>query len=254
MTKAVMLRQCVACTNSAFLSNASYNLYKRRTKLHKYLYTCLLKLLVQKCGYFLWKKAVIWFACLAYAHCFTDIGVCAYTCKSISTNYMYNMVSMCMYVFTCMQSVRISYLSKHMCRYLHNNHSSPKPPSAAHNSAAPRRRWGLGTEQHRCWNGKTSGCGWEQRRGGWALSPASSAVRGGVRQGGGASSRERRLNPLKQKLSELTWDFTILNSKEWNFTMLSTLLPAIGRPKAERSFQSILFIGQELHLAVWLLR
>lgn len=30
MTKAVMLRQCVACTNSAFLSNASYKLYKDR--------------------------------------------------------------------------------------------------------------------------------------------------------------------------------------------------------------------------------
>lgn len=97
---------------------------------------------------------------------------------------------------------------------------------------------------------KMLGCGWEQRRWRRMSSPASSTVCGGVRQRGGASSRVRCLNPLKQKLSELACQ----TSKEQNFTMLSTLVSAIGGPKVERSFQSISSIGQVLHLAVWLLR
>lgn len=59
------------------------------------------------------------------------------------------------------------------------------------------------------------------------LSPASPAAGGGVRQRGGESSWEGPLNPLKQKLSELTCQ----TSKELNFTVLSTVLSAIGRPK-----------------------
>lgn len=79
---------------------------------------------------------------------------------------------------------------------------------------------------------ETLGCEGEAVKVKVMLSAASSAVCGGVRQRGGASHWKRCLNPLKQKLSELTCQ----TSKELNFTMLSTLLSAAGGPKAERSF------------------
>lgn len=80
------------------------------------------------------------------------------------------------------------------------------------------------------------GCGWEQQKHRHMLSPNSSAVCDGVRWRGGASSWERCLKPFKLKLS----GFTCQTSKELNFTMFPTEVSAIGRPKVERSFQTIL--------------